>query len=155
MRLPCLTLSWTHWLFDLKSNNGCHSISFQLSALGFIFRKKKMHFLYITSLQVRTCLYGGSGYLFLMQEEFSIFNKHFKILSFSLCIVWGPILQSSYFPQQMFYGKVYMETCVWNFNPFGMHRKSLPIKELCQHFEKSEESSPSLITHKLSKTGFV
>lgn len=23
-------------------------------------------------------------------EEFSIFNKHFKILSFSLCIVWGP-----------------------------------------------------------------
>lgn len=41
MRLPCLTLSWTHWLFDLKSNNGCHSISFQLSALGFIFRKKK------------------------------------------------------------------------------------------------------------------
>jgi len=25
-----------------------------------------------------------------MQEEFSIFNKHFKILSFSLCIVWGP-----------------------------------------------------------------
>nr|XP_020731443.1 threonylcarbamoyladenosine tRNA methylthiotransferase isoform X1 [Odocoileus virginianus texanus]XP_020731444.1 threonylcarbamoyladenosine tRNA methylthiotransferase isoform X1 [Odocoileus virginianus texanus]XP_020731445.1 threonylcarbamoyladenosine tRNA methylthiotransferase isoform X1 [Odocoileus virginianus texanus] len=56
---------------------------------------------------------------------------------------------------KMCYGKVYMETCVWNFSPFGMHRKSLPIKESWQHFEKSEESPPSLITHKLSKTGFV
>ncbi|XP_020731443.2 threonylcarbamoyladenosine tRNA methylthiotransferase isoform X1 [Odocoileus virginianus] len=56
---------------------------------------------------------------------------------------------------KMCYGKVYMETCVWNFSPFGMHRKSLPIKQSWQYFEKSEESPPSLITHKLSKTGFV
>uniref|UniRef100_A0A4W2FEJ1 Threonylcarbamoyladenosine tRNA methylthiotransferase n=1 Tax=Bos indicus x Bos taurus TaxID=30522 RepID=A0A4W2FEJ1_BOBOX len=56
---------------------------------------------------------------------------------------------------KMCYGKVYMETCVWNVSPSGMHRKSLPIKGSWQHFEKSEESPPSLITHKLSKSGFV
>lgn len=68
-------------------------------------------------------------------EEFSIFNKHFKILSFFMhCL--GPNITKLYFPQQsVLSGKVYMETCVWNFNPFGMHRKSLPIKGWWQHFE--------------------
>lgn len=159
MRLPCLTLSWTHWLFDLKSNNGCHSISFQLSALGFIFSKKK----------------NASGCIFFKSPVFksepvcmaglvtsSSCRKNFpfsiNILKsyLSLYALFGaPILQSFYFPQQMCYGKVYMETCVWNVSPSGMHRKSLPIKGSWQHFEKSEESPPSLITHKLSKTGFV
>lgn len=134
--------SWAHWLFDLKTNNSCHSISFKLAPFGLFLSRNANGCVFFKSPILKSepnhtvCLLT----FFLCGKNFPSLINIFKCtFLFILCLE-----SRCYYQHLVFHSRCVSETFILkpflDLESFWNTQGVCQLKDSWQQFEKCEES---------------